>query len=689
MIGSGKSSNQNETNYGPRIVEGSVGVGGDDIITKQIAAGNGKVKEVQYVTVLQDSDVLFGRGSGPNDHEGNMKFRTYVMDRKKEYMETNHRLTKTKIARSIVDLVYNSNGRFLKRLETKEAQDAGLIPVNEEGETSTTAGSESVVASSESGIIYYEIQDDETCMEKAKQALRQNAAKFRNEAEMMSNNSSDAGGAVPGNTTPTSVSPFPNTINSINPSNVVPIGSSILFTSSDTPHNSFIVRGGADEIGSGVQSQHFHASNLNNNDDVYYYDPIPLPMNQNHQNHQQQYQKEQLGLLTSQITQQLPQQQQSQRVSYSNISSSIPYTNSVACALPTTAATPTSNILLNNSGIQQYHHQQQQSHHHYDQQRQLPNPQQEPRPQQQPTRQQQATQQSHFQQSGRMESISVNELMRDHSNLRRSSSSCANNNNTGMMDDLLDSLSVMMSSTDIHASGVDMVPIQQVQVQQQEEDENVGSNISRSKINHNRFISNSNNPSNNFLRNSLVDRRISNDTMGTIEELGSLANMSIGTIQDSIFSSYGDITDTGFMNNNNSNTMPYPTSVGGPQQQPPQYSSYQGRRTNSLRSSGRKSNISITSSAFSSFALTEMNEDDEDNDRSYLDDEAVVAASTNDIYNANSNTTANTSSNMNVNELDFFNQIKREFYNDYQRQQLQQQQDAQQDQQEEKRQQLS
>jgi len=111
--------------------------------------------EDQYVTVVHPNDVLFGRGSGPNDHEGNIKFRDLVSQRKTEYMATNHRQTKAKIAKAIVDTVFNSNGRFLKKLENAELLKLGF----------------------QTGMDVYSIVDDDTVMEKAKQALRQNRDK--------------------------------------------------------------------------------------------------------------------------------------------------------------------------------------------------------------------------------------------------------------------------------------------------------------------------------------------------------------------------------------------------------------------------------------------------------------------------------------------------------------------------------
>lgn len=116
-----------------------------------------------YVTTLGTNDVLLGRGSGPNDHEGNVKFRQFVAERKQAYMATNHRLTKTKIAREIVDLVASSGGRFLKKIEDEQQQQRVMMML---GHQHHTVGGD-----------LFEVVSDDTVMEKAKQALRQNAGK--------------------------------------------------------------------------------------------------------------------------------------------------------------------------------------------------------------------------------------------------------------------------------------------------------------------------------------------------------------------------------------------------------------------------------------------------------------------------------------------------------------------------------
>jgi len=129
----------------------------------------------QYITAVNPTDVLFGRGSGPNDHEGNIRFRNVVANRKAEYMSTNHRQTKATIAKDVVNTVYQSQGRFLKKMEARDLQKLGLPP-------STEA---------------YQIVDDQTVMEKAKQALRQNREKDADRKRSISPKPKQAASAAP------------------------------------------------------------------------------------------------------------------------------------------------------------------------------------------------------------------------------------------------------------------------------------------------------------------------------------------------------------------------------------------------------------------------------------------------------------------------------------------------------------
>jgi len=122
----------------------------------------------EWVDTLRSSDVLFGRGSGPNDHEGNILFRSLVKQRKSEYMATNHRQTKARIAQEIVDNIRAKNGRFLKKADAK---DMNRLNIPE-------------------GVEAWCRVDERTILEKAKQALRQ-------KQETKDRDDDDVGGSFP------------------------------------------------------------------------------------------------------------------------------------------------------------------------------------------------------------------------------------------------------------------------------------------------------------------------------------------------------------------------------------------------------------------------------------------------------------------------------------------------------------
>lgn len=130
----------------------------------------------ECVFEVKSDDVLLGRGSGPNDHVGNIKFRDLVHERKSEYLSTNHRQTKALIAKDIVDQVYARGGRFLKKLSP--ADSAKHLPEmmarrrGDDPENDRSNEDDMDPGSNVSDI--YQIQKHSTVMEKAKQALRQN-----------------------------------------------------------------------------------------------------------------------------------------------------------------------------------------------------------------------------------------------------------------------------------------------------------------------------------------------------------------------------------------------------------------------------------------------------------------------------------------------------------------------------------
>mmetsp|Transcript_2755 Transcript_2755/g.3264 ORF Transcript_2755/g.3264 Transcript_2755/m.3264 type:complete len:185 (+) Transcript_2755:1-555(+) len=126
--------------------------------TAASASASVSVSKSEVVLEVLPNDVLLGRGSGPNDHIGNIKFRDLIASRKQEYLSTNNRQAKATIASEIADVILTTmGGRFLKKITPSAAAKIGY-----EGEEE------------EEDVEVYQIQDKATVLEKAKQALRQN-----------------------------------------------------------------------------------------------------------------------------------------------------------------------------------------------------------------------------------------------------------------------------------------------------------------------------------------------------------------------------------------------------------------------------------------------------------------------------------------------------------------------------------
>lgn len=114
-----------------------------------------QLEEKDLIKTLNPNDVLCGRGSGPNDYRGNIKFRNMVYERRAEYLASTTRKAKGQIAQEIIDQFrtnFHPPGRFLKKVDPKTAKALGVTRGNE---------------------VWVEV-DAETALEKAKQALRQN-----------------------------------------------------------------------------------------------------------------------------------------------------------------------------------------------------------------------------------------------------------------------------------------------------------------------------------------------------------------------------------------------------------------------------------------------------------------------------------------------------------------------------------
>ena len=68
---------------------------------------------------LGQNDVLLGRGTGPNEHIGNVRYRALVRDILKaaNFSSASDGQVKLKLAKQIVDEVQSRGGKFVKRLQ--------------------------------------------------------------------------------------------------------------------------------------------------------------------------------------------------------------------------------------------------------------------------------------------------------------------------------------------------------------------------------------------------------------------------------------------------------------------------------------------------------------------------------------------------------------------------------------------
>ena len=79
-------------------------------VAQQPAESNGNI-------VATDLDVLLGRGGLTNQHTGNKRFRTIVLEYQPEYLGLRSRAKKSRISKSIVERINSSGGRFLKEVD--------------------------------------------------------------------------------------------------------------------------------------------------------------------------------------------------------------------------------------------------------------------------------------------------------------------------------------------------------------------------------------------------------------------------------------------------------------------------------------------------------------------------------------------------------------------------------------------
>jgi hypothetical protein len=69
------------------------------------------------IIYLGNNDVIYGRGSGANNHAGNIRFRLLVNKRAQEYKEAKPIQIKSLITHKIVKQVKTRNGQFMMKIE--------------------------------------------------------------------------------------------------------------------------------------------------------------------------------------------------------------------------------------------------------------------------------------------------------------------------------------------------------------------------------------------------------------------------------------------------------------------------------------------------------------------------------------------------------------------------------------------
>jgi len=126
-----------------------------------------EIPTTSILTTPNKNDILCGRGSGPNDHIGNVSFRKLVSSRKEEYMKASSRAQKQLIAKEIIETISSMDppGRFLEKASPSLEQEGVMVCETEEEESSSS-----------SSIVCYtgwNITSHEKALEKVKQALRQ------------------------------------------------------------------------------------------------------------------------------------------------------------------------------------------------------------------------------------------------------------------------------------------------------------------------------------------------------------------------------------------------------------------------------------------------------------------------------------------------------------------------------------
>jgi hypothetical protein len=85
------------------------------------------------ITDILPKDIILGRGGPIIRNACNVWFRSIVHARKKEYMGTGRHHVKNEIAKHVLKVIEQSQGRFLRLMSSEEVDDLGLPRVQELG----------------------------------------------------------------------------------------------------------------------------------------------------------------------------------------------------------------------------------------------------------------------------------------------------------------------------------------------------------------------------------------------------------------------------------------------------------------------------------------------------------------------------------------------------------------------------
>jgi hypothetical protein len=126
------------------------------------------IQDDACISQLGRDDVLLGRGTGPNEHLGNIRFRQMLLEQKKAYKKAKTRQEKNLIAHDVVAAVKAKKGRFLKKAPNQHEVMVKSINDNlDANDEDDTAASDDPTRR-----LMYIVVGRDTAVSKAKQALR-------------------------------------------------------------------------------------------------------------------------------------------------------------------------------------------------------------------------------------------------------------------------------------------------------------------------------------------------------------------------------------------------------------------------------------------------------------------------------------------------------------------------------------